>query len=595
MPGLIPDNILDEILSRCDIVEIISSYIPLRRVGRSHKAHCPFHHEKTPSFIVNPQKGIFHCFGCGVGGNVFSFIMKYEKLEFPEVVKMLAKRTGVALPEQSAKSSRESSSAVDALYRIHEFATAYFQNTLMSPSARHVREYLVRRGIKNETAREFRLGFAPNSWDSLFSYLRSKGFKEDITGKAGLIIPRPEGSGHYDRFRGRLIFPIFNQRGKVVAFAGRVLDDSMPKYVNSPETQVYNKSRTLFGLNFAKGEIGKKDVAVAVEGYMDLIVPYQSGMKNIIASCGTALTPGHIRLLKRYTHNVIMVYDSDKAGEMATLRGLDLLIAEDMNVGIVRLPKGFDPDSYVRKYEVAAFQELLRKPIGLLEYKLSVLTSIHGADGAESKARVAAEMLATISKINNAIRKSEYIKRLADSLKVDESDLRTELSKVKKEYADAYEINTRPLKDETVAFSAADKIIIGLMIEDSGLIPVVKKKLAPDEFRNKFTQKIIDFIFRSDEEKRPVTYSAVITHLDIKGLDGILSEIAAKHSTFVDKMKNLEDCITWIKRDNLKRNLSELRNRIKSAQSEEEENRLLLKCDKLTREYARYGNGRLRI
>lgn len=598
MALFIPDNILDQILDRCDIVEIISSYVPLKRVGRNYKALCPFHHEKTPSFIVNPEKGIFHCFGCGIGGNVFSFIMKYERLEFPEVVKMLAKKTGVALPERTARDSEKSLSLINGMYKIHEFATAYFQNMLMSPSGKQAREYLVKRGMRNETASKFKLGFAPDSWDDLLIYLKRKGFSEGLIEKSGLIIPRPDRSGYYNRFRNRLIFPIFNQRDTVIAFAGRVLDDSLPKYMNSPETQIYNKSRTLFGLNFAKRDINEKDAAVIVEGYMDLLIPYQSGMRNIIASCGTALTPGHIRVLKRHSRNAIMVYDADKAGQMATLRGLDLLLTEDMHIGIVQLPKGFDPDSFVRGYGVEAFQELLKKPISLFEYKLNLLTSMYNTDSAESKIKIAGEMLKTISRVNNAILKSEYMKRLAESLDLDEDALRLEAKKVKKEYDGSYNIESFSFKNEIAPLSTADKIIIGLMIEDNNLIPFVREKLGCDEFCNRFAQRIVEFIFRFYEQNKTITYATLINHLDIDGLENLLSGIAATHLAFVDKKKNLGDCIAWIKRNNLKRNLDGLCNQIKEAQRVGEHGKvteLVTHYNRLIKECARGGNGRLRI
>ena len=576
MALFIPDNILDQILDRCDIAEIISSYIPLKRAGRNYKALCPFHHEKTPSFMVNPEKGIFHCFGCGIGGNAFSFIMKYERLEFPEVVKMLAKKTGIVLPERTARGSEEALSLISGMYKTHEFATAYFQNILNSPAGKRAREYLVDRGIQKEAISKFKLGLAAGGWDGLLTYLKRKGFKEGLIEKSGLIIQRSDKSGYYDRFRGRLIFPIFNQKDRIIAFAGRVLDDSLPKYMNSPETQIYNKSRILFGLNFAKRDISEKDTAVIVEGYTDLMVPYQAGLKNIIASCGTALTPEHIRLLKRHSRNAIMVYDSDKAGEMATLRGLDLLLAEDMHIGIAQLPQGFDPDSFVRKYGIEAFRELLKKPVSLFEYKLNLLLTAHGTDETESKIKIADEMLKTISKVPNTILRSEYIKRLAESLGLHEDALRMEAKKIKKERDSSsysYKMQTVSFKNEA-SISEADKIIVGLMVEDNNLISVVRKKLESDEFSNKSARRIVEFIFKFNEQNRPVSYSALMNHLNIDGLENILSEIATTHFALVDKKRNLEDCVSWIKKDNLKRNLDELRGQIKEAQGIGEHNRV---------------------
>jgi DNA primase len=598
MSPFIPDNILDQILDRCDIVEIISSYLPLKRAGRNYKALCPFHHEKTPSFTVNPEKGIFHCFGCGVGGNVISFIMKYERLEFPEVAKMLAKKTGVLLPERSTKGFEQSASLVNSLYRIHELTAAYFQNSLVSPSGKRARDYLIKRGIQNETASKFKLGFASDAWDGLFSYLKKKGFNKEVIEKSGLIISRPQKSGYYDRFRNRLVFPIFNQRDKIIAFAGRVFDDSMPKYMNSPETLIYNKSRTLFGLNLAKKCINEKDAAVIVEGYTDLMIPYQGGMKNIIASCGTALTPEHIRLLKRHSRNVIMVYDSDKAGQMATLRGLDLLLAEDMNVGIIQLPKGFDPDSFVRKYKIEAFQELLEKPTALFEYKLNVSKSRYSTETTEAKIKVADEMLSTISKVNNAILKSEYIKRLSEALDLKEDAIRLEAKKIKK-HSGGYSIQPISFnKEESVPLSAAEKIVIGLIIEDNNLISSVKEKLNRNEFCNDYAQRIVEFIFGLHEQNKTVSYAALINSLDIDGVENLLSEIAAANSAFTDKKKNLEDCILWIKKNNLKRNLEKLRHQIKEAQNVGEHGRvteLIIEYNSLMKRCSTYGNNGLKV
>lgn len=587
MAQFISDSIIDQISDKCDIAEIISSYIPLKRAGRNYKALCPFHHEKTPSFIVNPEKGIFHCFGCGIGGNVFSFIMKHERLEFPEVVRMLAKKTGVALPERNSRDSEESPSLINGMYRVHDLATAYFQNMLMSPVGKRVREYLAKRGIHSEIAGKFRLGFAPDAWDGLLNYLKKKGFTEELIEKSGLIIPKPDKSGYYDRFRNRLIFPIFNTRDKIIAFAGRVLDDSLPKYMNSPETKIYNKSRTLYGLNFAKKYINEKDAAVIVEGYTDLIIPHQNGMMNIIASCGTALTSEHIRILKRHSRNVITVYDSDKAGELATLRGLDLLLAEDMHIGVVRLPTGFDPDSYVRECGIKKFEELLSSPISLFEYKLNLLVSIHGTQSAESKTRIAGEMLKTINKINNEVLKSEYIKRLAESLSLNEDALRLEAKRVGRDYDGTYNVDTRPFKHEITPLSAADKIIIKLMMDDNNLIAFVKERLDCNEFCNKSSRRIVEFIFGLHGQNKSINYVTLISHFDIGGLENILSEIAASQYTFADKKRNLDDCILWIKRNNLKRNLDELHKQIKEAQGLGEQNRvreLVMQYNKLIKE-----------
>lgn len=596
----IPDNMLDQILDRCDIVEVISGYIPLKRMGRSYKALCPFHHEKTPSFVVNPDKGIFHCFGCGAGGNAFSFVMKYERLEFPEVVRMLAKTAGVVLPE-TAYDPDKSDSLLSGIYKAHELATAYFQDMLVSPQGKDAKEYLAKRGVKNDTAAKFKLGFSADSWDGLLTCLKRKGLSEAIIEKSGLIIPRPDGTGYYDRFRKRLIFPIFDQKDRVVAFGGRVMDDTLPKYVNSPETPIYSKSRTFFGLNFTKKHISEKDAVAIVEGYMDFLIPYQGGVNNLIASCGTALTQDHIRLIKRYSHNIIMVYDSDKAGEMATLRNLDILLAEDMNVKIAELPGGYDPDSFVQKNGAACFEKILHAPTGLFEYKLSRLISHHKGDTVESRVRIAGEMLVTILKVNNDVLKSAYVKRLAESLGLDENSLRTELAKPKKVYSNGtydYKAHTAVTnKADMGNLSMADKTLIGLMVEDNTLIPLIKGKISHTEFENNLAQNIVVNIFRLYEEKKPISYANLINCLGIDGVDSLLSNIASMQENVADKKRNLEDCVRWVKNDNLKKYLERIRNQIKEAQetgAHDKVTDLVVKHNQLMKESACYQENRLR-
>ncbi|MBU4375865.1 MAG: DNA primase [Candidatus Omnitrophica bacterium] len=589
----IPDNILDQILDRCNIAEVISGYIPLKRAGRNFRALCPFHHEKTPSFMVNPDKGIYHCFGCGAGGNAFSFVMKYERLEFPEAARMLAEKAGVPILEYTKDDSGKDTSLINGIYKAHELAAAYFQGILTSLEAKGVKEYLVKRGVKSETVNKFRIGFAPDSWDGLLGYLTKCDIAKEIIEKSGLIIPKQDGGGYYDRFRKRLMFPIFDQKDKVIAFGGRVLDDTLPKYMNSPETPIYNKSKTLFGLNFTKRHIGEKDAAVIVEGYTDLIIPYQNGINNLIASCGTSLTVDHIRLIRRHSRNIIMVYDSDKAGETATLRNLDTLLSEDMDVKIAEMPKGCDPDSFTRKEGAAAFEEILANPTGLFEYKLNRLLLRHKPDTIEVKVKVAGEMLVTISKVNNAVLRSAYIKRLAELLGLDENSLRSELAKPKKDYAASYsrEAYISAAKADISTLSPADKTLIGLMVEDNTIIPAVKEKLCVAEFGCGAAQKIAENIFKIHDEKKPVSYACLISHLEIDGVGELLSDIASMQESLSDKKKNLDDCIKWLKKNNAKRDLEDMQRKIKAAQDTGEHGKvvdLVARYSKLMKESMHY-------
>jgi DNA primase len=406
----IPENIIDQIQARTDIVEVISRYIPLQKVGRNYKAPCPFHNEKTPSFIVSPDKQIYHCFGCGAGGNVFSFVMKHENLEFPEVVEMLAEKCGIKLP-RSNSGSKELTSLASQLYKINDLAILFFQESLARSAAG--KDYLLSRGISDETIKRFRLGYAPDSWDGLLNFFHKKNIQGALLEKAGLVISNEKG-GHYDRFRKRLIFPILDMKDRVLGFGGRVLDSSLPKYMNSPETYIYSKGRNLYGLNFTKDAIKKQGYALIVEGYLDFIIPHQAGVNNIVATLGTALTVDQVKLLKRFAGTVIMVYDPDEAGEAASLRNMDLFLGEGVNVYIAELPKGFDPDGYIRKFGTDDFIKLTKSSKNLFDYKLSKLSARFDIRTGHGKAAIAGEMLPTISRIENAVLRSNLVKKLAE-------------------------------------------------------------------------------------------------------------------------------------------------------------------------------------
>ena len=392
--GRIPEEIIAQVIDRCDIVETISSYIPLKRAGRSFKAVCPFHHEKTPSFIVNPDKQIFHCFGCGVGGNVVNFVMKQERMEFPEAIRFLAQKVNVTIPGDETPQAHHANNIRQAILRVNALAAAFFHKTLLSdksPEAKNAREYLKDRGIDLNAVRVFQLGFAPRQWDALLIYLKQEGISLGLMEKAGLIIPRESGQGYYDRFRNRVVFPIFDTRAHCRAFGARALDNAEgAKYLNSPETIIYTKGHHLYGFHLAKQAIAEEDCVVIVEGYVDCLIPYQAGVRNIVASLGTALTVDQIRLLRRYTPRVVMLFDMDPAGEAAMMRSLDTLIEEGMEVRVATLAPGEDPDSFVRRQGVDDFRNRIAAAQTVFDYKLDVLTRRHGIQTPDGKAQIAA-------------------------------------------------------------------------------------------------------------------------------------------------------------------------------------------------------------
>ncbi|MFH1198639.1 MAG: DNA primase [Candidatus Omnitrophota bacterium] len=574
----IPENILEDILGRIDIVEIISGYIPLKRSGRNFKAPCPFHHEKTPSFMVSADRQIYHCFGCHKGGNVFRFLMDYERMEFPEAVEMLAKKCGVVLPESKPQDPK-ATNFITQLYKLNELAAGFYEQGLSLAPGAQAKDYLLKRGIKEESLKLFKLGFAADKWDGLITYLRAKGVPLSLLEKAGLVLSK-EGGGYYDRFRNRVIFPIFDIKSRVLAFGARVLpalsrgegDNSLPKYLNSPETPVYTKGKHLYGLNFAKDAIRDNDYAVIVEGYLDFLMPYQEGVQNIVASLGTALTPEQARALKRYTHNIVMVYDPDKAGEMATLRSLDIFIEEGMNVKVVSLPEGLDPDLFVRQNGAQGFREKILAAKSLFDYKLGILKLRHNAKDVEGKSNIAAAMLPTINKFEDAVTKSEYIKKLSQELSVTETALWEELKKIKDGRL-AVDFSRGQTK-KAIDINPTEKMLIKMMLEAPGLARYVKENLIPEDFKDERASRIVSLLFNFIEQGKEMGPSVLVNHIDEEDIAQFICESAFLDVAQENKEKVVENCVCRMKDERLKNRRQNLHEEIKRAQALGDEEKL---------------------
>ena len=556
----IPETIVDQVQARSDIVEVVSRYIPLQKAGRNFKAPCPFHNEKTPSFVVSPDKQIYHCFGCGAGGNVFSFLMKYENLSFPEAVEMLAEKAGIQLPHFGPR--KELTSLATQLYKVNELSIQFFEGCL--PRSREARDYLISRGIGDETVKRFRIGYSPDSWDGILKFLDSKGIKADIAEKAGLAIANDRG-GYYDRFRKRLIFPIFDLKDRALGFGGRVLDSSLPKYMNSPETYIYSKGRNLYGLNHAKDSIKKAGYVLVVEGYLDFIIPYQAGVRNIVATLGTALTVDQVKLLKRFANTVIMVYDPDEAGEAASLRNMDLFIGEGVNVYIAELPRGFDPDGYIRKFGTEDFIKLTKASKNLFDYKISRLCVRFDIKSAHGKASIASEMLPTISRIENAVLRSNLVKKLAEKLSVDEDSIRQEMKKVKPDYTmHVYSIS--PVEAKKDSKSAQKMILALLLVEDESFIKKIRESLSPDEFKDSSVRDVVKVMLDMFREDRFINAAKLMNYFENNDVaTALISESVHLSETLDNKERVLHDCISRIKKDNVKDVLCRLQDAIKMA------------------------------
>ncbi len=578
MANRIPDSIIEEVQNRSDIVEVISEYLPLKPSGKNFKALCPFHQEKTPSFVVSPERQIFNCFGCGVGGNAFSFLMKHESLTFLEALKMLADKSGVSLPKMGGGEGRKSL----RLFELNELATKFFQSRLENREGERALRYLLEgRGLSKETIHRFRLGYAPASWDSLLREAGKRGFSPSILEEAGLALRRKDAEGFYDRFRNRIIFPIFNVIGKVIGFGGRALDTVDPKYMNSPETAIYHKSNSLYGLNLAKEHILREGKVIVVEGYLDAITPAQGAIGNVVASLGTALTSGHVRLLRRYGQDVVMVYDSDKAGVEATLRGLDLLVEEGMHVKVVSLPPGRDPDEFVRREGKEAFQGKLKEAEDLFNYKLNLLSCRYNRDSVEGKAEIVKQMLPTIDKFQNAIEKKGYIKRLAEELGLrgritsGEEWILTELQKLRRPTRRIRPGGTDG-KGQTSSLTSyiedgsvvAERDLLQIMLQEEELVGEVKKKLRASDFRDERYRPVVDVIFHLKEGGKPIRPGEVINCLQDEELAAMVSQLVARECPHSDKVKAVEDCANRIKEEAKKRKKMELTERIEEAQEQ---------------------------
>ncbi|MFA5092952.1 MAG: DNA primase [Candidatus Omnitrophota bacterium] len=580
MAGLIPENLLEEILSRTDIVEVISGYITLKKSGRNFKTNCPFHHEKTASFMVSAERQIYHCFGCGESGNAFKFLMRHERMEFPEAVELLAKKAGVILPEQNNPQNAKIASLSTQLYKVNELAVSFYENNLHGVAGTAAIKYLLNRGIKLESIKEFHLGLASINWDGLINFLRGKNAPLALVEQAGLALPKDAG-GFYDRFRNRIIFPIFDIRNRAIGFGARVLDNTLPKYINSPETPVYTKGKNLFGLNLSKDFIRDLDCAVIVEGYLDFIIPFQEGLKNVVASLGTALTLEQVKLLKRYTNNIVMIYDGDTAGEIATLRSLDILIEEGINVKVVPLPKGMDPDTFVRNQGVQHLKDKVSQACSLFDYKLGILKSRHDIKDPHGKSKIAAEMLITINKLDDAILRAEYIKKLAEEIKISEQYILEELNKLKSTVVKVQSTPQAQLK-KSIEINPAEKLLIKFMLEESALIEKIMQELSPSDFKDARTAKIVSLIHELAIKGKSIQPSVLMNYFNEEDANQLVCEtMFMPELSDQEKEKAINDCINRIKVDRLKSKREYLHVQIKSAQSMGDE----LQLNKLIQEF----------
>jgi DNA primase len=452
---IIPDDKIAEVRERAGIVEVISDYISLRKSGANYQGLCPFHGEKTPSFNVNPGRGIFHCFGCGVGGNAITFVMKMEGLSFPEAVKLLAKRVGVDIQERQlspTEKRRQDEKGRDL--RILSLAAGYYGNLLQQGTEGDPgRRYLEKRGIESTLFPSYRLGYASEKWDGLALFLKQNNIALEQVEKLGLIKKKSSGSGYYDLFRNRLIFTIANVHGEPIGFGGRVLDDSLPKYINSPESAVYSKSEVLFGIDLARQAMREERRAIIVEGYFDHLALFRAGIKNVVATCGTALTAGHLQVLKRYAEKIYLLFDGDSAGRKATLRAMELLLAEKVPCFVIEMPNGDDPDSYLASHPAEAFKALADSARPAPDYFLRLLVAQEDIATVAGKKSVADQFRPVLLQIVDPLERDLYVKELSRLIGVDARMFRSEQQRD----------NREPLVEQKTAGTGAAESAVALL------------------------------------------------------------------------------------------------------------------------------------
>ena len=498
------DEIIEEVRSKNDIVDVISSYVKLQKKGSSYFGLCPFHNEKSPSFSVSREKQMYYCFGCGAGGNVFTFLMEYENYSFQEALKYLADRAGVDLPEaEYSKEARERADQKAILLEINKVAAQYFYVQLKSPQGAHALSYLKDRGLSDEMIHSFGLGYSNKYSNDLYQYLKSKGYRDELIVKAGLVTV-DERYGASDKFWNRVMFPIMDSNSRVIGFGGRVMGDAKPKYLNSPETMIFDKSRNLYGLNRARSS--RKPYFLLCEGYMDVISLHQAGFSNAVASLGTALTPGHASLIKRYVKEVYLTYDSDEAGTKAALRAMPILKDVGITARIIRMEPYKDPDEFIKNLGAEAFEERIHKARNGFMFGLEILERDYDLTTPEGKTDFMKEAAKRLAQFDEEIERSNYIEAVAKTYHVGFEELRKLVLKMAVQTGLAKPVE-RPKrldgksKEKEDGHVKSQKILLTWLIEDEGIFNQIRRYITPDDFTGELYKKVAALLYEQYEEK----------------------------------------------------------------------------------------------
>ena len=552
------DEFVERVRAESDILAVVSSYVSMKRKGNRYWGCCPFHQENTPSFSVVPDQGFFYCFGCHAGGNVFKFISMMENISYFEAIKLQAERLGIPMPQRqksAAELAREQKIA--DLRKVHEMARDFFHNCLTKTRyGVPAKAYFAGRDISPETIETFQLGYAPDAWDKLSTAFLQRGVKQEFLLESGLAAERRNAQGIYDRFRNRIIIPIADERGHVVGFGGRVLDDSQPKYLNSPETILFNKRKLLFGLDRSHRAIKQAGYAIVVEGYMDAISVYGAGVQNVVASLGTAFTVEQCKKLLRYAPEIYFCYDSDDAGQNATLRALSIVKETGAVVKVIVVPDGKDPDEFIRKHGADAFRELVKKALPLLEYRIQYVLRHTDYSNLEGKVNALTAMLPVLAGIQNAVELNAYTTRIAQTLGIDEGAIRTELSRFLRQPGDpglenavhnANAVVRRAVRQADDAIRRAGRIVVRSAWQDAGVLAHLTAVVPLAAFPNKLHAEILQFIQDKSERAEALDDVAVSEELS-EDAAAELSRALVEESAGQETMEAYEDSVKTLRK-----------------------------------------------
>jgi DNA primase len=575
---LYPQTFIDDLKRQADIVRVIQDYVQLKKKGANWMACCPFHKEKTPSFSVSPTKEIFYCFGCHKGGTVFNFVMEIERVSFPEAIRIVADKIGMPLPKMIDDSRFEARrQESDEVIQLNSWAMEWWQQQLESgKEARVARDYLIKREISEETQKAFRLGYAPDSWESLSLYLRQKGASQQQIDRSGLVVKKEEG-GSYDRFRGRLMFPVLDVQGRPIAFGGRTLKaDETAKYINSPETAAYVKGRNLFGLNLTRDEIRRQGFAILVEGFLDLIVPYQFGVRNLVASLGTALTTEQAKLLGRFARKVVVNYDGDRAGVQAAKKAIEILLADDLDVKVLVLPDNADPDEFIRKFGVTEYQRRRAQAQPHIQFVIENALRERNLHRPAEKAEAVEEVLPYIKAVSSRIQKREYFDMAMDSLGIDRENVNT--SGWRRELWQSVRDNrpTRSSAMHAVArqakVTAAEQRLLGLMLADANLRHDILPMLKKEDYEDLATAPLFEALLALDREGTEIDFDALLRKTEGNEFAASVVPMVMMNSSLHGSNEHYvaEECVSTFRLMRIEQRIEELRRELAIAEREED-------------------------